>query len=223
MINLVWDIDGTLLDTRGRGAKPFCEAFQEVTGMPAVIDRRKFSGYTDYEIAFGLMESVGLEKDKQLATKILNKFAARLELILNEFPPLILADVLAALEYAEKNPIYINSIGSGNFKSGAEVKLKTAGLHKYFQHSDFNIATESEWSRDQVIQQIPMRNPKVLSLIIGDSPRDISSARKAGLPVLAVCTGMHTFDELTELKPDFIMGRGWQISDLISILNQISE
>ena len=218
MINLIWDIDGTLLNTRGLGATPFCEAFTDHTGKPAVIDKKKLSGFTDFEIALSLMRDAGIKEDINLAENILNSFSVKLEGILANNPPELLGDVQNTLEFTEASSDFVNSIGTGNFRAGAIVKLKSAGIYKYFKDSKFHVATSALWDRDAIINSAA--SPSYLNLVIGDSPRDISSARFSNLPVLAVASGQHSVEELTNLKPDFILERDWSLDKFISVIEQ---
>ena len=87
LINLIWDIDGTLLNTKGLGAGPFCDAFTHHTGKGAIIDKKKLSGFTDYEIALSLMRDAGIQENFFLAEKILKSFSTRLEKVLAINPP----------------------------------------------------------------------------------------------------------------------------------------
>jgi phosphoglycolate phosphatase len=218
LINLIWDIDGTLLNTRGLGATPFCEAFTDHTGKPAVIDKKKLSGFTDFEIALSLMRDAGIKEDINLAENILNSFSVKLEGILANNPPELLGDVQNTLEFTEASSDFVNSIGTGNFRAGAIVKLKSAGIYKYFKDSKFHVATSALWDRDAIINSAA--SPSYLNLVIGDSPRDISSARFSNLPVLAVASGQHSVEELTNLKPDFILERDWSLDKFISVIEQ---
>ncbi len=223
MIELIWDIDGTLLNTRGLGAAPFCEAFTDHTSLPAVIDKKKLSGFTDFEIALSLMKDVGLREDIFLAEKILNTFANKLELILATEPPTILGDVLSALEHIKTSESLTNSIGSGNFLKGAIVKLKSAGLLDFFKNSEFFVATTELWDRNAIIESAANTRTEYRKLVIGDSPRDISSARNSGLKVLAISTGQHSYDELLELAPDYILDSDWKLSDFLEIIDEFES
>jgi phosphoglycolate phosphatase-like HAD superfamily hydrolase len=220
LINLIWDIDGTLLNTKGLGATPFCEAFTDHTGKPAVIDKKKLSGFTDFEIALSLMRDAGIKEDIYLAENILNSFSVKLEGILANNPPELLGDVQHTLEFTETSSDFVNSIGTGNFRAGAIVKLKSAGIYKYFKDSKFHVATSDLWDRDAIINSAADAGQGYLNLVIGDSPRDISSARFSNLPVLAVASGQHSVEELTNLKPDFILESKWSLDEFIRVIDQ---
>jgi len=167
LINLIWDIDGTILNTRGLGAAPFCEAFTDHTGYPAVIDKKKLSGFTDFEIALSLMKDAGLQKDIFLAERILNSFSKKLERALSTNPPELLGDIQNTLEHTEITSDFVNSIGTGNFRAGAIVKLKSAGIFRYFENSKFHVATPELWNRDAIIGSAAKANQEFQNLVIG--------------------------------------------------------
>jgi phosphoglycolate phosphatase-like HAD superfamily hydrolase len=221
LINLIWDIDGTLLTTKGKGVVPFCEAFTEVTGKPANIDRKKFSGFTDFEIVLSLMDDVGIERNFVLAEEILDAFSNSLQVVLSHSPPEILGAIEETLKFTDLSPKYTNSIGSGNFYKGAVVKLQKANLYQYFASSEFFVASKDYWNRDAIIHCAAKFCADSPSLVIGDSPRDISSARASGLLVLAVATGQHGFEELLELNPDYILRTGWNLEDFKEALQSL--
>ena len=223
MIELIWDIDGTLINTRGLGAAPFCEAFTDHTSFAATIDKKKLSGFTDFEIALSLMRDAGIREDIFLADKILNSFSTKLESILATEPPTILGDVLSTLEHIQTSESLTNSIGSGNFLKGAIVKLKSAGLFDFFKNSEFFVATTELWDRNAIIESAASKSTEYRKLVIGDSPRDISSARNSGLKVLSISTGQHSYNELLELAPDYILDSDWKLSDFLEIIDEFES
>lgn len=223
MINLIWDIDGTLLNTKGLGAGPFCDAFTHHTGKDAIIDKKKLSGFTDFEIALSLMLDAGIQENFFLAETILKSFSTRLEKVLAKNPPEVLGDIENTLEFTQMSSKFTNAIGTGNFRTGAHVKLKAAGIYKYFQKSKFYVATPELWNRDAIIQSAALENAHLLNLVIGDSPRDISSARHAGMAVLAIPTGQHTYQELDKMNPDFILHQDWTLKDFLSVIEQFES
>ena len=42
-------------------------------------------------------------------------------------------------------------------------------------------------------------------VLVGDTPRDVAAARRAGCGVVAVATGRHTVEELTGQGPDAVL------------------
>lgn len=48
--------------------------------------------------------------------------------------------------------------------------------------------------------------PKISTILIGDSPIDIMTAKNAGIHICAVASGNHAFEELKKYNPDYLYG-----------------
>ena len=59
---VLWDVDGTLVDSAKLGRDAFFEAFEAVTGSPpsAMVP---FAGRTDLEIAHDMLQAAGVNPD----------------------------------------------------------------------------------------------------------------------------------------------------------------
>jgi phosphoglycolate phosphatase-like HAD superfamily hydrolase len=113
-------------------------------------------------------------------------------------------------------------IGTGNCLDGARTKLQHVGLDRFFLDCHLYCSTENLWNRDLVIQKVASSLlPNELGIVIGDSPRDISSAKNAGLSVIAVSTGAHSYEELESHHPTAILKKTWEYSDLMIAVEKI--
>jgi len=221
-IALLWDIDGTLLNTQGVAARQLMASFKEITGRECSIQAGKYSGFTDYEIVFDLLQKADAEVQVSTAEDVLIHYGSRLLPELEKSPPKLLADVRMAFLELANFPHVEHFIGSGNSIRGAESKIAAAGLTQYFPSQNYFIATSTQISRDSVIQSAAM-NIKMPTLVIGDSDRDIYSARNSNLSVLAVATGHHSYLELRKLKPDYLLDNSWTTVDLLEIISNFSK
>jgi phosphoglycolate phosphatase-like HAD superfamily hydrolase len=61
------------------------------------------------------------------------------------------------------------------------------------------------------------------TLLIGDSDRDILSAQKNKLKVLAVATGHHDIEELRRLNPNYLLGSDWSAQEFLEIISRFAE
>jgi len=221
-VKLFWDIDGTLLRTNGAAALPFAKAVSEYAGVEVIIDRKKLSGFTDYEIAISLLGSIGITTSLKDITLILKSYVEKLPAALDNGEVKKIGHVEKVLEAVLKIPEIELAIGTGNFLPGAKIKLNHVGLMNYFDNNNLFCSSENYWSRDLIINNAKNSlTSNQIGIVIGDSPKDILSAKASGLKNIAVTTGGHSYTELSEYKPDLILKEGWQVEDLINGMNSL--
>ena len=93
---------------------------------------------------------------------------------------------------------------SGNLEPIGWAKLEKAGLKQMFSFGVFSFPLEF---RVEIFQQgIDLARqrlgPGAAVYIVGDTPADIHAAKAVGAPLIAVATGIFTFNELVALRPD---------------------
>lgn len=221
-IALLWDIDGTLLNTKGVAAKQLIESFREVTGKESSITSGQYSGFTDYEIVLDLLLKSELTPEIEAAEEILIHYGSKLLTQLYENPPQLLADIQKVFEETIKLKHIEHFIGTGNSNLGANSKITASGLSGYFNQNSYFISTPTRVSRDSVIQSAA-QSIKIPTLLIGDSDRDILSAQKNNLRVLAVATGHHKIEELTSLNPDYSLDFNWSAQEFFEIISAFAK
>ena len=219
---LIWDIDGTLLRTNGAAAVPFAEAVSEFAGIPVFIDRKSLSGFTDYEIAMHLLQLHDIPFEIKDITQILTKYVQNLPVSLKQVGVDLINSINQVLEKLTQLPNMELLIGTGNCLEGARTKLQHVGLERFFLDCSLYCSSENLWNRDLIMQKVASSLlPNELGIVIGDSPRDISSAKNAGLGVIAVSTGAHSYEELESHHPTAILKKTWEYSDLMIAVEKI--
>ena len=109
-----------------------------------------------------------------------------------------------------------------SFLPGAKIKLNHVGLMNYFNDNNLFCSSENYWSRDLIINSAKNSiTTNQVGIVIGDSPKDILSAKASGLKNIAVTTGNHSYTELGKYKPDLILREEWQVEDLINGMNSL--
>jgi len=215
-VKLFWDIDGTLLRTNGAAALPFAKAVSEYAGVEVIIDRKKLSGFTDYEIVISLLSSIGITTSLGNITSILENYARKLPISLNQGVVEKIGQIEQVLEFILKIPKIELAVGTGNFLPGAKIKLDHVGLMSYFDDNNLFCASENYWSRDLIINAAKNSlSDDQIGIVIGDSPKDILSAKASGLKSIAVATGAHSSVELAKFVPNLILNDDWQVNHLI--------
>jgi phosphoglycolate phosphatase-like HAD superfamily hydrolase len=221
-IGLLWDIDGTLLNTKGVAAKQLTKSFKDVTAVDCSILPGQYSGFTDFEIVLDLLQKSNLPSNVSLADEILVHYGRRLFVQLNKKPPELLADIELALDKVSKLGHIKQFIGTGNSMLGARAKIAASGLGKYFESEPYFISTPQKISRDSVIRGAS-QSIRIPTLLIGDSDRDILCAQKNNLKVLAVATGHHKIEDLNRLNPDYSLDSDWKAQDLLEIVSMFKS
>lgn len=221
---LIWDIDGTLLRTNGAAAIPFSKAVSDFAGVNVEIDRKYLSGFTDYEIAMHLLDSHNVSFEMRNITQILDEYVRNLPQSLETIDVEIINNIDRVLEKLFQTSDIDLLIGTGNCLAGARVKLEHVRLKKFFLDENIYYSSEIDWNRDLVIQKARNSLSKnEIGIVIGDSPRDIKSAKKSGLSVIAVPTGAHSRDDLESNCPTFTLNEDWHYSDLMIAIEKIKE
>jgi len=223
-VKLFWDIDGTLLRTNGAAALPFAKAVSEYAGVEVIIDRKILSGFTDYEIALSLLSSIGITTSLEDITLILQNYAKKLPAALNNGVVKKIGHIEKVLETLLKIPEIELAVGTGNFLPGAKIKLNHVGLLNYFDDNNLFCTSENYWSRDLIIKNA--KNSLAadqIGIVIGDSPKDILSAKASGLKNIAVTTGAHSSAELYKYGPSLILREDWQVDDLVDGIKNLTQ
>ncbi len=84
-------------------------------------------------------------------------------------------------------------------------------------------ASPQNTSRDEIIAFAKMSLATgQVGIIVGDSPKDIASAQKNDLRILAVATGMHSEEELRKIQKFNVVKENWQKNELLEAIYEIS-
>src|SRR5215212_12068117 len=126
MLLVLWDIDGTLVDSAGHGRHAFEEAFAEVVGgEPKWVE---YAGRTDHQIALEMLND-SQDHLPAMLEQLAEKLAARKELIASEghvYPGV--REVLTALHETDG---VVQSLLTGNVEPNAAVKVGAFGLDRW--------------------------------------------------------------------------------------------
>ncbi len=202
----LFDIDGTLLNTRdGIHYHAFRHAVYDIFGVDASIDGVPVHGNTDVGILRAALARAGVSAADfqrhlpRLIGHMCNEVEQNAAAIRVEVCPDI-PQLLARLHAAGK----LLGVVSGNLEPIGWAKIRAAGLRQYFSFGCFSGDHEA---REDIFRQglgeVRRRlGPAATACIIGDTPSDIQAARRVGLPIIAVATGIFPCAELRTLSPD---------------------
>lgn len=212
---VLFDIDGTLVDTQGAGSRAFRRAMLEVYGTTGPIDGYDFHGRTDPQIARELLRLAGME-DAAIGARLPDLWVAYLrelevELRRATTDVMVLAGVPDLLDALHETGDHLVALLTGNIEPGARLKLGAARLWERF---DFG-AYGSDHERRDRLPAVAVRRARERTgihfrgrdvVIVGDTPFDVSCGRSLGVWAVAVATGKHSEAELTAVGADAVLG-----------------
>ncbi len=226
---LLFDIDGTLVDTGGVGLASlrdgFWEAFPE--HCDASFPSLDLGGATDHGVARRLFDHFRIEDSRERRDHFYASYTTHLErqlhLSSNAGRGRSLPGVAECLERLSGHGGYCLGLLTGNLRKGAAIKLRHFGLDRHFtaaagaygdDHHDRNEL--GPIARRRAVEVFGENFPAEDIVVIGDTLRDIACARAFGAKVLAVATGAASRNELETGRPDGLM-------DDVSRIDQVEQ
>jgi len=225
---LLWDIDGTLVNTAGHGRAAFMEAFEAVLGRPPEPYDVPMAGRTDHAISLDLLEQNGVPDAEGLLPRVFEELHAALlgrrDLMATQGSPQ--PGVREALTALAARDDVLQSLLTGNIEPNAELKLAVFDLHSLVDleiggyGSDHGTRSELVGvARRKACAKRGVDLPVSEIVVVGDTPLDVDAARAAGARVVAVATGPYTAQELEQAAPDAVLEDVRDIDALLAALD----
>jgi phosphoglycolate phosphatase-like HAD superfamily hydrolase len=220
---LLFDIDGTLVLTRGAGREAAKHAMREVFGISDGIDSHYFGGKTDWLTLIELLTPHGITTDE--IERQLPRYSAamgrQLARVIPAFPVVPCPGALDVLAALRQRADLLFGLVTGNVQPSAPLKLSAAGIDPAWfpvgAYGDEAVERDDlpalALERAQVAYTVALTPAEVY--VIGDTPADVRCARALGAVAVAVLTGAGKRDELVASKPDYLFD---DLRDLLHIL-----
>jgi len=199
---VLFDIDGTLIDSGGAGARSWKHAFDKLYGIPADIGSHTSAGETDPVVARKTFEAaVGREpKEEELA----RLFAVYLLRLAEEVRT---SEGYRVMEGVEDLLLMLSDAGtmlglvSGAMEGAARVKLSRADLNRFFVFGGYGSDSDDRAKLTQgAIDKATMLHGHDVTpdrvFVVGDTPLDVEAAKSVGAVSVAVASGKFSEDEL---------------------------
>jgi len=205
---IFWDLDGTLMHCGADGTRALNETFLKLYGIEDAFTKAGIGHAMDAVILDRIMETNRLDKGELDLVK--KEYIGILEAILSRNPnKRILPGIREILDHIRDSEQSFNALLTSNLRSGAETKLKSVGLDRYFPVGGFGDDHGEKWDaalkgirEAEDYYGIPFEKENIY--IIGDSIYDIECARRIEAVSIGVATGWAEYDMLKERKPDYL-------------------
>ncbi len=210
---ILFDIDGTLLLTKGAGRAATRAAMLKVFGTCGKVDTHDFSGKTDWFTLIELLTPEGF-KEADIEHRIpayereMSHFMAH---FINNYAAHACPGALnLVVSLRRMEHIHLGVI-TGNVASTAPIKLRAAGFSpEWFpigaygnEAVDRNLLPALALARANRHYEHVFRPSDVI--IVGDTPLDIACARALGAMAVAVATGITSQETLSAAAPDYLL------------------
>jgi len=199
---LLWDIDGTLVDTDRAGERALLQLIKETyehdfhEKLP--VDLR---GRTDTSIMRDLLAHLKIAVTPEAAEKFQNEYLALLPVTLPQGRARLQPGIREALDAIAAHPEIHQALLTGNLREGARLKLGHVGIWHYFEFGAFadDSANRNElgpFALRRAREKLGLDFPPERVWIIGDTPHDIACGKAIGAKTIGVATGSFSVAEL---------------------------
>ena len=210
---ILWDVDHTLIETRGVGADLYKAAFEAAMGSP-MKERADVTGATEPEIFWETARANGLHATED----DLRRYAGLLAQQYDQHRPRLrdqgrrLPGAEAALKALGGVDGLVQTALTGNLRAVAVIKLEVFDLASLL---DLTVGAYGEDSDERpglvaVAQQRAAAKygqpfSRTNTVIVGDSPSDVRTGKEGGAAVLGVASGKSDASELANAGADFTL------------------
>lgn len=216
MTLVLFDIDGTLIQTGGAGSTAMRRAGARLFGVPDLFAGRSFAGIVDDGIVSGAMEAAGIPATRRRLGRFKRTYLRLLRRHIHEHPGRAMPGVHALVEACAARALV--GLQTGNWRVGAETKLAHFDLWRPFSHGIGGFGCDA--SERPGLMPAALRRARRHGwrggrvVIIGDTPADVRCAREGvarwrgpaiDLVTVAVDTGKPSRAEILASEPDLFV------------------
>jgi len=206
---LLFDIDGTLLKTRGVGVQAMSTVGARLFGPRFTLEDYDCSGKLDPIIFAEVSEMFGIADAHEHHDTFRDHYLEELERSLMQTKAAAaLPGVLDTLEALRPREDVMLGLLTGNYTRAVPIKLRAVGIDPdWFTLTA--LGDEAPTRPDLValaLQRYERHTGRAADprrvIVLGDTPRDIDCAHAHGCIAYAIATGRHSLEELQRHEPE---------------------
>jgi phosphoglycolate phosphatase-like HAD superfamily hydrolase len=209
---ILWDIDHTLIETRGLGSQLYRRAFEVATGR-TLEKEADVTGQTEPAILTATLRLHGIESSDLYQERYAQALAKEYDEHQDELRQRgrLLPGARDALAALATQTRVIQSVLSGNLRAVSKTKLSVFNLDQYI---DFAVGAygDDDVHRPNLVaiaqrrasQKYGVPFTRANTVVIGDSTHDVGTGHEGGAAVIAVASGRDDEARLREAGADLI-------------------
>jgi phosphoglycolate phosphatase len=209
---ILFDIDSTLLDTGGAGARSWSSACERLFGRPTDISEYTTAGMTDPAVARAVLaKGMGREPTSEDLTRLMRTYLALLpDFVAASEKYRVLPGVEQMLGRLSEDGVLLG-LTTGALEAGAHTKLGRARLNHFFLVGGYGSDSED---RVELTRAAIRRGERLLGTaldageevaVVGDTPLDIAAGHGAGAVAVGVASGRYNVAELHAAEADYVL------------------
>jgi len=223
---ILFDIDGTLLDSGGAGTSSLNMAFEEIFAIKEAFRSINMAGKTDMQILKEAFELYKIDHSNGIIPEFYRNYVRLLREHIRKGSGHIKPGIREALRELQARKECILGLLTGNIEEGARVKLDFFGLNSYFSIGAFGSDDEDRnkllpIAVDKLCQMYSVKVGFRDCVVIGDTPRDISCSKPYGAFSIAVATGPYSAGILSAAGADFVFDDLSNTEAFLSLLKSV--
>lgn len=198
---VLFDIDGTLIDTTGAGMRGMSTAFERLHGQANAMVGVPVAGRTDLAILTEVYSARGIEMRDAHVAPLRDAYVVELKQEMTRTPGAnfgVLPGVHDVLDELDADPAFTLGLLTGNFARGAEIKLAHFDLWRRFPFGAYGDGHVNR--RDLVPVALERAHEHGILpshvIVVGDTPLDVDCAHAHGALAVAVATGNYSRETL---------------------------
>jgi len=224
MYAVLFDIDGTLLQSGEAGHVAFAETFSEIFQLTEIPQGISFAGRSDRAIAQEIMQRSGIEPSLANWQKFNAEYRLRLENVLAACEGEVLPGVAELLDTLQADEHAVVGLLTGNTDFGAQAKISAYGLAGRFSFGGYgdertdrdDIAADALQAAKHWVARTGSGDSLCGAMVIGDTPADVQCGRVIDAFVVAVATGGSSLGELVQCEPDLLLADLTDVEELLA-------
>jgi phosphoglycolate phosphatase len=210
-VAILFDIDGTLINTGGAGAASWRLAFDDLYGIPADIGEFTDTGMTDPAVGRKTFAAVlRREPGRKEFTHLLERRLHYLHQTVEDSEGYkVLAGVDELLPKLIEDGFLLGLV-TGNVEAAAHIKLHRAKLNRFFSFGGYGSDSNDrgELTRTALKRATMVYGETVTpqqAIAVGDTPLDVEGAHAAGIECIGVGSHHFSVDQLREAGADYVI------------------
>ncbi len=207
---VLFDIDGTMMDSGGAGTRSMDMAFEKVFSIPRAFRGISMAGKTDIQIMKEGLARQGMDSGDGYIGSLCDAYVRSLRTEISNSERHLKPGILDSIRTLSGMSGLHLGLLTGNIEAGARIKLGSFGLNPYFPFGAFG---DDDEDRNKLLPVAVEKFSRLYKeeiaykdcVVIGDTPRDVECAKIHNAYAVAVATGPYSYESLLRSGADMVL------------------